>query len=154
MKIQLSDKRIVPGALTVWNQNGPEVDIVMDLKNLTFRPESIEEIYVFHVLDHLFAKDGEMAIKNWKQCLAPNAKIHILNDDFEYICRAIVGGDIDIDIYNNLHNHPAQYSQNSLTSLLVKRGFDVNHIVVWYNGNPDHMEKKHYEFILTATKNG
>lgn len=154
MKIQLSDKRIVPGALTVWSHHGPEVDIVMDLKNLTFAPGSITEMYAFHVLDHLFAEEGAIAVENWHKCLAPNAKVHMLNDDFEYICRAFVGGDIDINLYNDIHNHPTQYTVNGLTSLLTKGGFDSNQIVIWYSGNPDHMDKKHYEFILTATKNG
>ena len=54
MIIELSPKKIIDGALTVWNQSDSEADIIMDLKNLTFKESNIDAIYSFHVLDHLF----------------------------------------------------------------------------------------------------
>lgn len=152
MKIQLSDKRIIKDAVTVFSHPGPEVDIVMDLKNLTFRPESISEIYAFHITDHLFPEEAEEAIKNWSQCLSPGGQVHLMNDDFEYLTRAYVGGDISIDLFNNLHNHPCQCTRDNLTDMLEKGGFKREDVVIWYSGNPEGMEKKHYEFILTAKK--
>lgn len=152
MKIQLSEKRIVPNVLTVWSHPGPEVDIVMDLKNLTFRAGSIEEMYVFHVLDHLFPEEGALAIENWFQCLAQTSSMHVLNDNFEYLARAFIGGDISIELYNEIHNHPCQCTEKSTVDALKRGGFKDDSIVIWYGGNPEYMEKKHYEFILTAKK--
>jgi predicted SAM-dependent methyltransferase len=152
MKIQLSDKRIIKDAVTVFSHPGPEVDIVMDLKNLTFRPESISEIYAFHVVDHLFPEEAEIAIANWFNCMAPKAELHLLNDDFEYLARAYVGGDIDVDLFNDLHNHPCQCTQDNVIKMLEKGGFKRDNIVIWYGGSPEGMDKKHYEFIITAHK--
>ena len=49
MKIQLSNKKIIPDVLTVWQEAGPEVDIVMDLRKLTFAENSLDEIGRAHV---------------------------------------------------------------------------------------------------------
>jgi len=154
MKIQLSDKRIVKNVMTIWSHEGPEVDLVMDLKNLTFRPGSIEEIYAFHVLDNLFPDEGEQALRNWNRLLRTNGKLHVLNDDFEYVNRAFLGGDIDIEVFNNLHNHPCQCTQKSVVDALARAGFNENNVVIWYISKPDSIEKKHYEFMLTGNKNG
>lgn len=153
MKIQLSEKRIIPGVMTVWSHAGPEVDLVMDLKKLTFRPGSIEEMYAFHVLDHFFPEEGLEAVSNWHKCLSAKGKVHLLNDDFEYVARAFIGGDISIELFNDMHNHPCQYERVSLVKLLEKGGFNTGDAVIWHSGNPEGMEKKHYEFILTANKN-
>lgn len=152
MKIQLSDKKIIKDAMTIFSHPGPEVDVVMDLKNITLREGSVSEMYAFHVVDHLFPEDSLEAVKNWYKILNPGAKIHLINDDFEYLARAFVGGDIDIEIMNGMHNHPCQCTQENVINMLKQAGFDENKIVYWYGGAPDGVDKKHYEFILTATK--
>jgi predicted SAM-dependent methyltransferase len=154
MKIQLSPRRIIKDAITVWSEAGPEVDIVMDLKALTFRPNTITALYAFHVLDHLFAKEAQHAVKNWFRCLAPNAFIHILNDDFEYLVRAYVGGDITVEIFNELHNHPFQCIRENVTKMMNAAGFKEDEVRVWLSGSPEGMPREHYEFILTARKHG
>ena len=65
-----------------------------------------------------------------------------------------MGGDIDIEVFNDIHNHPCQYTVTNLVSVLGRGGFKESDVVIWYNGNPDGMLKKHYEFILTAQKHG
>ncbi len=152
MKLQISDKRIIPDAVTVWPSAGPEVDVVMDLKNLTFRPESVTEMYAFHVLDGMFAEDNKIALKNWRSLLVKGAKIHFLNDDFEYLTRAFVGGDFSIDLFNEIHNHPCQCTKDNVIKMLVDAGFIESEIVMWFTGAPTGMKKEHYEFILTGKK--
>lgn len=152
MKLQISNKRIIPDAVTVWSVPGPEVDVVMDLKNLTFRPESITQLYVFHVIDHMFPDENIIALKNWRSLLTVNSTMHLLNDDFEYLARAFVGGDISIDLFNEMHNHPCQCTTDNLIEMLKLAGFNESEIVKWYSGSPDGMTKQHFEFILTAKK--
>lgn len=152
MKIQLSEKRIVPDALTVWSFPGPEVDIVMDLKNLTFRPGSITQLYALHVLDHLFPEEGQAALKNWYDMLAKGGVLHTLQDDFEYTARAFVGGDINPELFNTLHNHPTQCTKEFLVPFFHAAGFAQADVSVWLSGSPDGFEKKHYEFVLTAKR--
>lgn len=152
MKIQLSEKRIIKDAVTVFSHEGKDVDVVMDLKNLSFREGSITEIYAFHIIDHFFPEEGIEVLKACFKIMTPGSKLHLINDDFEYLTRAFVGGDIDIEIFNDLHNHPCQCTQDGLINTLKMVGFAEPNIVIWYSGGPDGVEKKHYEFILTAKK--
>ncbi len=155
MKVQLSPKRIIPDVTTVWSEAGPEVDIVMDLKKLTFREGMISELYSFHVVDHLFPEEAEEAVKNWYKMLGINGRLHILSDDFEYIARAFVGGDIDIEMFNTLHNHPCQCTRESLALMMHRAGFLENETSYWVDDNaPEGMKKNHYELIVTGVKHG
>lgn len=154
MKIQLSEKRIIPDAITVWSHEGPEVDIVMDLRNLTFRPGSLEAIYAVHVLDHIFPHEQVTTLKNWYSMLAPGAFLHSLQDNFEYISRAFVGGDIEPALLNELHANPSLCTKEWLVPFFRDAGFDENNVRIWLSGAPEGMEAKHYEFILSANRHG
>lgn len=148
-KIELSENKIVPLATTVWSEHG-NADLVMDLKALSFRPESVQEIYTFHVLDHFFPEETDAALKNWFKCLKTGGKVFVVVDDFEYIARGFVGGDLSIDLVNQVHNHPTQFTQDNLTKALQSSGF--KDIVVWYGGLPGIYNKKHYELVLAGIK--
>ena len=152
MRIQLSPTRIVKDALTVWSEHGPEVDMVMDPKHLTFAPESIEEIYSFHVLDHLFPDEALTAATNWYQCLLPGAQLYIVTDDFEYIARGFVGGDISVDLFNQMHNNPTQFTRESGAALLSKAGFKSDDVHVWFADVPNLFPRKHFELVLDGKK--
>lgn len=152
MRIELSPVKIVPGAITVWHEQTPDVDIVMDLKNLTFKPDSIEEIYAFHVLDHMFPEELMKSVQNWKRCLKTNCKLFVIVDDFEYIARAFVGGDISIELFNDIHSHPTQFTIDNGVNLLRKAGFPENMINQWFVDVTNLFPKKHYELVLDATK--
>lgn len=152
MKIQLSPTRIVKDAVTVWSEHGPEVDMVMDLKALSFAPGSIDEIYSFHVLDHLFPDEAQVAAKNWFEVLVPGARLYIITDDFEYIARGFVGGDISVDLFNELHNHPHQLTRESGAALLSKAGFKPDDVHVWFADVPNLFPRKHFELVLDAKK--
>lgn len=151
-KVQLSPRKIIKDAITVWHQPGPEVDIVMDLKALSFREGSISELYAFHVVDHLFPEEHITALSNWFKCLAPGSKLHAINDDFEYIARAFVGGDISIDLFNDIHNHASQCTRDNVVKEMRLAGFRDEKINIWLEGAPEGISKRPFEFILTAIK--
>lgn len=157
MVIEISPKKIINGAFTVWNQPGPEVDLVMDLKNLTFKENSIDEIYSFHVLDHLFEDEIVPALKNWSQCLKPGKQLFAVVDDFEYLCRALIGGDMNIDEYNQSFTHPTNITLNNLLRFFKEAGFLENNVRTWLADVTDNLgkiifPKKHFELIFAATK--
>lgn len=154
MKVQISPTRIIKDAVTIWNEAGPEVDVVMDIKNLTFRPGSIDELYSFSVLNRLFISDAITAAKNWHDLLSPGGNLHVVVDDFEYVARAFTGGDISIDIFNEVHNCVNQCTRDSVSKILSLGGFDINKVNIWLTGAPEGITKKHYELIITATKHG
>lgn len=157
MIIELSPKKIINGATTVWNQPGPEVDIVMDLKNLTFKENSIDEIYSFHVLDHLFMDEIAPALKNWRKCLMTGRKIFIIVDDFEYLARAFVGGDLDINNLNLNFAHPTNLTRDNLLQYLKDAGFSENEIIIWFQNvqnikNEIIFPKQEFELVVDCVK--
>lgn len=151
IRIQISPNRIVKDAVVIWHEPHPDVDIVMDPKNLTFRPGSVDAIYTFHVLDHLFPGEVKSTLTNWFNCLGPGGKLHIIVDDFEYIARAFVGADITIEMINELHSHPSHYTKEDIVSRLKSAGFPEETQIMWYEDTPEY-PKVHYEIAVVATK--
>ena len=158
MKIQLSKTRIVKDAVTVWFEHGPEVDIVMDLKKLTFAPNSIEVIFAFHVLDHFFPEEVGEALINWRKVLKGNGNaVFIIVDNFEYITRGFVGGDISVDLFNQQHACPTHFTQDNLIAVCKAAGYDDNQMKIWYLDVPDGQNgtlflKKEFELVISAEK--
>lgn len=152
MKIELTPNKIVKDAVTIWNQHSPEVDIVMDLKNLTFKENSIDTIYSFHVLDHLFLEEISATLNNWIKCLKPGGELFLIVDDFEYLSRAFVGGDINIEQFNVNFCHSAQLDRDLMTKLLMQTGFKDGRMVIWFENIPGVYNKKHFELIISAKK--
>ena len=154
MKIQLSQTRIIPDAVTVWNQPGPEVDLVMDLHNLGFREGSIKEMYSFHVLEHLFVNEITPAIKNWFKCLASSAQVWMIVNDFEFIARSYISGDIPIQTINEGFSTPTQITRDLLVSLTEQAGFKSELMRVWHVDINENLKKKDFELIVSAQKHG
>jgi predicted SAM-dependent methyltransferase len=152
MKIQISPTKIIADSITVWHQPGPEVDIVMDIKNLTFKENSLDEIFTFHVLDHLFEAEVVAALTNWRRCLKPGARLFTVVDDFEYLSRAFVGGDINVSIFNANFSHPTQFTRESLTDSFIKNGFsDLNEkMQIWFE--LPFYKKPEHELIMSVMK--
>ena len=153
MKIQLSPKRIIPDAVTVWHEAGPDVDLVMDPKKLTFRENSIEAIFAFHILDHLFAHEIPIALANWYKCMEFKTGILFVTvNDFEFVARSFVGGDINIEQVNAEFTHPFQFTKDNLVAYVAGAGFDLNDVKIWYMDVPNLFKKEPYELVFSAEK--
>ena len=150
MIIELSNKKIIEGATTVWYEHGPEVDIVMDLKKLSFKPGSVEKIYSFHVLDHFFEGEVLEAVKNWRDCLKDNGSLFCITDNFEYVSRMLIGGEVDMNTLNANFSHPMHFSQDNLVEYMKKTGFVENKMVIW--GAPDFMDRQEFELVIEGKK--
>lgn len=151
-KIELTPNKIVKDSVTIWQDPGPDVDVVMDLKALTFRPESVGQIATFHVLDRLFMDEAVAALKNWHSCLKKGGILYVVTDDFEYIARAFTGGDIDIDTFNRNHSHASQFDRQSLCNMIIDAGFAEANMRIWFDEVPGVFPRKHYELVIEATK--
>ena len=152
MKLQLSPQKIVKDHLTVWHEHGSEVDIVMDLKNLTFAPDSIESLCAFHVADHFFEDETRKAFKNWYECLKQNGTLYVVVDNFELIARKFVGGDINISMINERFSHPMQFTKDNLILFLSEAGFIDHEMRIWYADIPEMFTKGEYDFVIAAKK--
>jgi len=158
MIVELSPKKIIGGAFTCWNQPEPGVDLVVDLKNLTFKENSIDELYTFHILDHLFENEINIAIKSWKKCLKPGAHLFIIVDNFEYLARSFIGGDMSIDELNADFTHPTDITRENLLRYFREAGFNEDSVIEWSKGiindkNEMILKKEDYEIIFSSKKN-
>lgn len=150
MTIELTPKKIIPGAFTIWTEHGPEVDLACDLKNINLKPGSVDKIYAFHVVDRLFADEAQAALKNWYKLLAPGGQLIVVVDDFEYLARAFVGGDIKVDYFNEHHSAPTYFTRDNLAAHLTVAGFAEDKVVIWYD--PEFIKAKPFELTLGGTK--
>ena len=153
-KIQISPVRIMPDIPTVWNKPGDDVDMVMDIHNLTFREGTMDEIYSFHVIEHLFSEEITPAIKNWKDCLKKDGTLFITTNDFEFIARAFIGGDLPLQMVNQKFATPTHITRESFIDHIADAGFIEGNIVMWNLDVPDKFKKEDYELVMSAKKHG
>jgi len=149
MKIQFSNKRIIHDAVTVWYEAGPEVDMVMDLKALTFRPGSLDAIYSFHVLDHFFPDEARKALVCWKMCLKPKGMLYLVVDDFELLTRSFISGDFPVDFFNDNFSHPMYFTRDNLLVYCIEAGFKPDSPTIWYGDIPDQFKKAKFELVFS-----
>lgn len=152
MIVEISPKKILKNAITVWNQSGPEVDLVLDIKKLSFKENSLDAIYAYHVLDHLFPEEIVETIANWKKCLKTGSSLFMIVDDFEYVCRQFISGDINIDYFNQNHTRPCNFSKDNMPKYCVESGFMDGSVKIWFIDIPNVYVKQDYELIFSAEK--
>lgn len=150
MKIQLSKTRIIPDAMTVWYEHGPDVDLVMDLKSLTFAPQSVEKLYAFHVLEHFYPSEIKPAIRNWMSVVVPGGKLFVVNDDFEFVCRSFIGGDLSIDQLNDGFTKPTHFTKDNMVASLEDAGAVPGSVVIWYADVTDEFKKAEHELVVAV----
>ncbi len=131
-RIQISPRRIVADALVVWHEHGSEVDVVMDFKSVSFAPGTLDAVYAFHVLDHYFESDIMPCLENWTKLLKPGGELFVVVDDFEYIARLMLSGDIGIEQFNGEFSHPYQFSKDLLIKWMSRAGFPDGSTVLWF----------------------
>lgn len=150
MKVQISNKRIIHDAMTVWHAPGPDVDICMPKNMLSFAPASIDRLYAFHALEMALPDQIGSLLANWKACLKPGARIYIVNDDLEYIARSLIGGDLNVAQWNDMFTHPSYFSRDSVIDHLKAAGFPMETITLWYADVTGEFAKQPYELVTHA----
>lgn len=69
-------------------------DVVADALNLPYEPESVDEIYCGHLLEHLTFDEGQKALKHWRRLLKPGGVIGITVPDFDVLARRYLANPI------------------------------------------------------------
>lgn len=153
MKIQIAPTRRIADMFTVWHKPGPEVDLVIDPRNpygIYFRPGFVEVIYAFGVLGITEEQKIVPTLKQWASTLKEGGELYIIEQDFEYLCRAIVGGDLKIEEFNADFRATTYLSPEKMSRYLEEAGFPGAEQREWYD--PPLFTKQHYEKILSGTK--
>ena len=119
-------------------QAGPNVDFLGNCTDLSqFSDESISEIYLSHVLEHLdYQKEALVALREFKRVLIPNGRLMIGVPDLEVLSHLIIAPFFFDDakffvmrmIYGGQTNpydyHKAGYTFAFLSSFLQQCGFE------------------------------
>jgi len=150
MRLQFSNKRIIPDAVTVWFEPGPQVDLVMDIKKPTFADGTIERLYVFHALDRLAPSEAAAAVAAWRKMLVPKAKTFIVTNDLEFLARSLIGGDLSIGHFNDLFIGSSYFTRDLIVELVHGAGFANETMTLWYADVTGEFPKAQFELVISA----
>jgi predicted SAM-dependent methyltransferase len=78
-------------------------DYVCDIRKLPFRPNTINQIESYHVIEHLARQDAINTLKNWHSLLNNGGKIVIECPDFDEAVKEYLNG--NLDRINNIFGH-------------------------------------------------
>jgi len=75
----------IEGYLNVDIRPGDSVDMVADLRNLSFKQNEFDIIYSCAVIEHFGRNEWFDLLKTWTQFLKPGGKIYLSTSDFDAI---------------------------------------------------------------------
>jgi predicted SAM-dependent methyltransferase len=79
-------KVFLPGFINIDILQRPGVDIVADLRNLPFDPDSVHMIYSCAAIEHFGRKEWLPLVQYWHSLLVPGGLLRISTMDFEACC--------------------------------------------------------------------
>lgn len=139
-------KRILPDYVNIDNNpflhkvsQGPICEgssRVMDVRNLMYADESVDEILAEFVLEHIPYFEIQETIWEWWRVLKVSGNLVLLVPDFEAIARAYLAGELDRDtlhyqLYSPVINpkrqmpHLCTFDKKYLKKLLEGEGFEI-----------------------------
>lgn len=87
MKLHLGCGKVsIPGYVNIDIQHNPGTDLIADVRQLPFRPNSIDFIYSCSVIEHFGRKKWKEVIKHWYSLLKVGGKLRLSTADFEAVC--------------------------------------------------------------------
>lgn len=86
MKLNLGSAGLIIEGYTSVDLYDPRADIKMDVINLQFEDNSIDEILASHIFEHLSPHYAIPALKEWYRVLKPGSKLIMEMPDFEKLC--------------------------------------------------------------------
>lgn len=152
MKIQISPEKKVEDAMVIWHEQLPDVDLAIDARyGLKFKPGSVKVIYSFGLLGITPLDKISEVIKGLVKLLEVGGELYIIEQDFDYICRAFLGGDLTVRELNQDYHRQTFLNQDEIVGYLESAGFPVKE-QVWWQDSPKFI-KKNSEVIISGVKN-
>ncbi len=154
MRIQISPNKRIADAFAIWPEAGPEVDLVLDPRPpyglLKFRANTIKVIYAFGILGITKSKSVNALLQEFYKILMPDGELYIIEHDFDYICRAYLGGDLPLSEFNQDFRRTTYFNRDELVRLLEMVGFPEKNQRQWHGGTQ--FQQQHYEIIISGKK--
>jgi predicted SAM-dependent methyltransferase len=132
-------RRILPDYINIDStpfKNQISLVRVMDVRDLLYEDESVDEILAEFVLEHLWFYEHQETLWEWWRVLKFGGKLTIVVPDFEVISRKYLNNIIDMEtlhfelftsIINNNKKmpHHSTFDKPYLRKILEKEGFEV-----------------------------
>jgi len=152
----------LPNFINIDLRKTKSSDLVQDIRNLKkFNKNSVDEIYVCHVLEHFGKYELKKILLNWNKVLKKNGKLKISVPDFRKICeiylktgkiKLIEGPVVGGQTYkNNFHYNIFDF--NKLKRLLLDSGFYLIKIYDWRKTEHSHIDDYSQAYIPHMRKN-
>jgi len=154
MKIQITPIRKIDDAMMVWHEGVNDVDLVMDPRppyGLKFRPGTIKDIYAFDILSQTKPAQLQEMINGWYNLLAPGGTLYVVENDFEYIARALVGGELSIEEFNQDFIQKSYLTRELIVNILQSAGFPEGSQRLWSHDGIKFKVAMH-QLIISGTK--
>jgi predicted SAM-dependent methyltransferase len=135
---------IKPGYINIDSCAIDNSVIIMDIKNLNFPDNSIEEIYAKDIIEHLSITETINLINTCGRICKPGAKIFIQTINIDEMISAYQNGVWNLNVLNymlfagknwvdnisrNEDFHKSCYSEKLLTEILENAGFTVKEVL-------------------------
>lgn len=135
-----SGPRPLPGYINVDYREGPEVDLVADIRRLPFEPGTVDEIFSAHLVEHFRENDlAKVILPYWRQLLKPGGTLRIVCPNWEASLRRYQDGGLTFAEMKEVtfggqeyqgNDHFAMYSPETLTTVLEQAGFTQVEILI------------------------
>jgi predicted SAM-dependent methyltransferase len=111
---------------------GPHIEIVGDFGDIPLDDESVDEIWIGDVIEHVPVWRQTEVLGEWRRILRPGGKLAGNTPNLEYNVRAYVVEDIDLNwLLQNLygdragfpHQHYILFTEDTLRDLFERHGF-------------------------------
>ena len=121
----------MPGYINVDQFESVNPDLLADATDLPYGPNSVDEIYCGHMLEHLSWDEGQEALRHWWTVLKPGAELSIVVPDFDVLGKAYFDNPSPHELkkLNDLFMY--SYVQNSLhryfySGALLKQAMEMS----------------------------
>ena len=129
-------------------------DQICDIVGLAYPDDSIEEIYISHVLEHLRKSWGDGVVKRFYKWLKPGGKLYIAVPNLTTVAMFIAEGNEDEILLNWLYGngeggemaHCWGYTEKALRTILKEAGFKVEG---YFSGQGDDSDFKFHNVGLS-----
>ena len=134
LKINLgSGNKLVEGYMNIDFRELPGIDVVSEVDNLPFLPETLDEIASAHLVEHFRQYELKTRLlPYWYSLLKPGGMLRITCPNWQAMINQLNAGEMSIDQFKLLtfggqdyegNDHFAMYTPESLTAILETVGF-------------------------------
>jgi len=148
--------RHIPGYINIDCQRTEAADFILDIDNIMIfcRHESVDVIYICHVLEHYSEQESKLLLKKLFWVLKPGGTLRVAVPDFNEICKRYIQNHDLKELYGLLigrHDIPYQghkmvWDYRTLINALIGAGFNVEKIASYDQNKTDHCEIDDFSF--------